>query len=97
MGGLDKYVDASFKKRDDGKLVYYPYANFGPKYILSTESEARIRTFLKIYYIFGIGTPILVSLRSILLGFLSLILVISFYLVGITIILSSSEKTEVNV
>lgn len=95
MGGLDKCVDASFKKMGDGKLVYYPYANFGPKYILSKESEARIRTFLKIYYIFAIGIPVLISLRSIILGFLSLLLVISVYLIGITIILSVSEKTEV--
>jgi hypothetical protein len=97
MGSLDKYVDASFKKMDDGKSVYYPYAHFGPKYILSRESDVRIRAFLKIYYVFAVGIPILVSLRSVILGFLSLLLVVSFYLIGITIILSISEKTEVNV
>ena len=94
MGYFDKFVDASFKKRDDGKLVYYPYANFGPKYILSKDSEARIRVFLKIYYIFAITIPVfLVILNRNLLAFISIIFIVVFYLIGVTVILSISDKT----
>lgn len=63
MGYYDRAIDASFKKRDDGKLVYYPYAYFGPKYILSKDSETRIRKFLNIYYLFATVIPILLVIR----------------------------------
>lgn len=96
MGKLDKYVDASFKKADDGKLIYYPYTTLGPKYILSKESEAHIRIFLKIYYIFALVMPLLFVISGhIALAFITLILIISLYLIGISIMLSVSEKTEV--
>jgi len=64
MSYFDGLVNASFKKRDDGQTIFYPFGVIGSGYVLSEDSERKIRAFLKWYTKICLTSVILVLIIS---------------------------------
>jgi len=94
MGYFDGLTSAGFKKREDGKTIFYPYGVFGCGYIVSQEKESKIKKFLMKYYTISF---IAIIVSFVLLGPLAFVLfpiLLPLYAVTIRQLLLNEEKTQ---
>jgi len=95
MGYFDGLTSVGFKKREDGKTVFYPYGILGCGYIVPQENESKIKKFLMKYYTISF-VAIIVSL--VLFGPLALVLFLilslAIYAVKIRQLLSGQERIQ---
>lgn len=94
MGYFNGLVNASFKKGELGRTVFYPYGMLGYGYILSQDSERRIKSFLKRFAIICLPIAILVGTLFKLYGIVLLIIFIPIYSFRIRNLLATATKTE---
>jgi hypothetical protein len=63
MGYFDGLTSASFKRDESGRTVFYRWGAFGKGHVLpDDETESRIRTFLRRYYM--ITLPVIIILGA---------------------------------
>ena len=94
MGYLDGLTNSWFKKRDDGNVTFYPYGKFGNGYILSRESELKIKKFLTECYTIFFPVAILCAVLFRIFAFVFLLFFIPYYSIKIRQLVSNSEKTQ---
>jgi len=90
MGYFDGLVSVSFKKRNDGKTIFYPYGRAG--YILSEDSEKKAKDFLKRYYVISIFAIIVLTILFKMYALISLIFICPYYFFNIKKFIVNSER-----
>ena len=97
MGYFEGMADAWFKKKEDGKTIFYPNGIFSSGYIISTEDRSKIKKFLKKYYFLSaVIIPVFLWLTTFIsyYALIGLILYIIFYHLRIRELLINAKKTR---
>jgi hypothetical protein len=94
MSFFEGLTSAWIKRRADGKAVFFPYGKLGSGYVLSRESEVRIRKLLRIECM--VSLPIVV-LSGTLFGPYALVLLpilCASYITKVRRLLAKEERTN---
>jgi len=94
MGYSDVLIDTIFKKTDDGKTIFYPYGISGSGYIVSQDSEKKIKIFLGKYFLITFILVFIAIWLSKIFAIISLFFALPFYYIRIKYLLSDAKKTE---
>ncbi|WP_243544766.1 hypothetical protein [Pseudodesulfovibrio tunisiensis] len=94
MQFLDGFVDASFIRDEDGRLLFYPWGMFASGYEMSGEGEAQVRKFLKLFYGVSFGVILCGLLLFGMWTFLSLGFLIPWYATSIHMVLRHRKRSD---
>lgn len=62
MGYFDGLTNASFKKAQSGKTIFFPWGGFGKgRVLVDDDAEAKVRSFIRLYYMVSLPLIIVVS------------------------------------
>ena len=93
MGYLDGLINARFKNKDDGRVLFCPYGIFGSGYIITKDTENKIKKFMVRYYIIGF-LFILSFYGSVSFEIILSICAVFFYYISLKHFLFGAEKTK---
>lgn len=87
-------VEASFKKGENGKTIFYPYGALGSGYVLSEESESNVKSFVKRYLIICLPAAILSSIVLRIYAIPLLIIFLSLYVIKVRRLLLTEKQSS---